>query len=200
LATIPGGNGNSATNYSFAAGRYANAEHEGSFVWGSAPGIVFTATESFAANTFTVRCHGGARFYTAPGTGTGVTLTSGSGMWTTLSDRNAKENLEDVNASEILAKVVAMPVKTWNYKTQADIIRHIGPTAQDFKAAFGVGESDTGITTVDADGVAFAAIQGLVEELRKRDAAIGELKAKNAELSRSIEAINDRLDSLPPVP
>jgi len=188
----------------FAAGRYARAEHDGSFVWGSAPGILATVTESFAENSFTVRCQGGARFYTANGTGAGVSLAGGSGTWTSLSDRNAKENFEQVDATAILAKVAAMPVKTWNYKTQADNIRHIGPTAQDFKSAFGVGESDMGITTVDADGVALAAIQGLVEELKERDREIEELKTKSADIDRlrnELRALREQLQrSMPPAP
>ncbi|MFM7375837.1 MAG: hypothetical protein ACKO39_11895, partial [Chthoniobacterales bacterium] len=98
LATIPGGSGNSATNYSFAGGRNASAEHDGSFVWGSQTGIIYAPTDSFAANTFTVRCQGGARFYTANGTATGVSVAGGSGTWTSLSDRNAKENFKDVKA------------------------------------------------------------------------------------------------------
>lgn len=200
LAAIPGGNGNSATNYSFAAGRYARAEHDGSFVWGSAPGILATVTESFAENSFTVRCQGGARFYTANGTGAGASLAAGSGTWTSLSDRNAKENFDDVSTSEVLAKVAAMPIKTWNYKTQADGIRHIGPTAQDFKSAFGVGESDTGITTVDADGVALAAIQGLVEELKERDKAMAARDEIIEELKAELKAVKERLNLLPPAP
>jgi len=78
-------------------------------------------------------------------------------------------------------------------------------------AAFHLGDYDKGINTLDADGVTFAAIQGLVEELKERDVkhakdlaardqTIEELKAKNKELYRSIEAINNRLDSLPPAP
>jgi len=148
---------------------------------------------SWASETFTVRCEGGARFYTGNGTGTGAVLAAGSGSWTSLSDKHAKENFEEVNASEVLAKVAAMPVKTWNYKTQQDSIRHIGPMAQDFKAAFGVGETDTGITTVDADGVALAAIKGLVEELKARDKKI-------EELSNKLEEVEERLNSLPPAP
>jgi len=143
------------------------------------------------------------RFYTANGTGTGVSLASGSGTWTSLSDRNAKENFEQVDGTAILAKVAAMPVMTWNYKTQKSGIRHIGPMAQDFKKAFGIGETDTGITTVDADGVALAAIQGLVEELKVRDKTIEELKAKSAEvdtLKTKLEAIEQRFNSLPPAP
>ena len=148
-----------------------------------------------------MRATGGVRFITSLAGGSGLTNTTtngvvlnpGSGAWTALSDRNAKENFKDIDASEVLAKVAAMPVKTWNYKTQAAGIRHIGPMAQDFKAAFGVGESDTGITTIDADGVALAAIQGLVEELKERDKAIKELTAK-------LESVELRLNALPPAP
>lgn len=174
-ATVPGGYHGKATN-------------DYSFVWsGDSSG---EDTYSFGDETFTVRCEGGARFYTADGIATGAVLAAGSGTWTVLSDRNAKENFQEVSPSEVLAKVAAMPVRTWNYKTQADAIRHIGPTAQDFKAAFGVGESDTGITTVDADGVALAAIQGLVEELKQRDQALEQLQAR-------IQALESRLQSMP---
>jgi hypothetical protein len=120
-----------------------------------------------------------------------VSLAAGSGTWTSLSDRNAKENFDRVDAKWILTKVAAMPVMTWNYKTQDESIRHIGPTAQDFKKAFGVGESDTGITTVDADGVAFVAIQGLVEELRKRDEKINTM-------ARELDQLKAKVDSLSP--
>jgi hypothetical protein len=199
-ATVGGGAANTASG-SYATvpgGVRAFAANSGAFVWS---GDDSEDTTSFADNTFTVRCEGGARFYTANGTNTYASLASGSGAWTSLSDRNAKENFDDVDASEVLAKVAAMPIKTWNYKTQAESIRHIGPTAQDFKVAFGVGESDTGITTVDADGVALAAIKGLVEELKDRDAKIGELEAKSAEidaLKAKMEAMEERLNSLPP--
>ena len=79
---------------------------------------------------------------------------------------------------------------SWNYKAQGRDIRHFGPMAQDFHAAFGLGESDRTITTVDADGVALAAIQGLNAKLEE------ELKAKNArisELERRLEGIEKRL-------
>ena len=50
-----------------------------------------------------------------------------------------------------MASVAALPLSTWSYKSQDKSVRHLGPMAQDFRAAFGVGENDT-ITTVDADG------------------------------------------------
>ena len=74
------------------------------------------------------------------------------------SDRNAKENFTPVDAREVLNKVLALPVSRWNYK-EDKTQQHLGPMAQDFRAAFGLGPNDTSIATVDADGVALAAIQ-----------------------------------------
>ncbi len=75
--------------------------------------------------------------------------------------------------------------------------------AQDFHAAFALGSDDKTISTLDSDGVMYAAIQGLVEELKDRDKAIEELKARSAEvdtLKAKLEAVEQRLNSLPPAP
>ena len=64
----------------------------------------------------------------------------------------------------MLRKLARVPISTWSYRAQDDSIRHIGPMAQDFYRAFGVGESRRRIDSVDADGVALVAIQGLSAE------------------------------------
>jgi hypothetical protein len=119
--------------------------------------------------------------------------------WINASDRALKENFAPVNAREVLEKVVALPLNTWNYRSQAPTVRHMGPTAQDFKAAFGLGESDTGISSVDADGVALAAIQGLNEKVEvrnaKSEAGIRELKAENAALRARLEQLERLLET-----
>lgn len=97
------------------------------------------------------------------------------------SDRNAKEQFKPVNAREVLDKVAALPITEWQYKTQGDA-RHIGPMAQDFRAAFGVGHDEKHITSVDADGVALAAIQGLNEVVREQRESIENLEARNRDL------------------
>ncbi len=82
----------------------------------------------------------------------------------------------------MLEKVAALPIETWNYKTQDDNIRHIGPMAQDFRAAFGLGEDDKTISTVDPDGVALAAIVGLYALVKDQQAEIADLQARLARL------------------
>jgi trimeric autotransporter adhesin len=83
-----------------------------------------------------------------------------------------------VDGRAVLDAVAAMPISTWNYIAQDESIRHIGPMAQDFYAAFGVGEDDTHITTIDGDGVALAAIQGLNEIVQEKEAHIAALEAR----------------------
>ena len=146
-ATIPGGLNNIATNFAFAAGTGAQAVNQGAFVWADSSGPIFSSTTN---NQFAVRATGGFVFYTSASVG--ATLAAGSGSWTSMSDRHAKENFAPLDPQSVLAKVAALPLSTWNYKAQNPAIRHLGPMAQDFKAAFGLGETDTGITGVDADG------------------------------------------------
>jgi hypothetical protein len=102
-----------------------------------------------------------------------------NGAFVGSSDRNAKENIQPIDPRAVLDKVAALPISEWNYK-QDMAARHVGPMAQDFRAAFGLGHDDKGIATVDADGVALAAIQGLNQKLEEQ------LKAKEARL-RALE-------------
>ena len=183
--TIPGGYGNAVTGpYSFAAGKNATASGFGSFVWSDGN----AATTSTGDHQFVVRCTGGAIFYTANGTSTGVQLASGGGSWSSLSDRNVKEDFAPVDAKQVLEKVAKMPVTTWNYIAQGKTIRHIGPMAQDFYAGFNVGEDERHITTIDEGGVALAAIQGLNMKLQEKDAEIQALKERLEKLERALSS------------
>jgi len=181
FSAIPGGFYNVAAAYSFAAGAYAQATNTYAFFWSDG-----SATTGSTNNySVTMRASGGYQFFTSSGT-VGAYLAAGGGSWTSISDRNAKENFQPVNPRGVLEKVAALPMSTWNYKSQDTSVRHIGPMAQDFKAAFDVGESETGITTIDADGVALAAIQGLNQKLEATRAENAALKQLVAELKQMI--------------
>jgi len=197
-ATVAGGHWNTASGYdafvaggysnvaqgldSFAAGLRARALADGCFVWSDNTALSYLDCNT--NNRWIARASGGVYFYTGSGTSTGAYLAAGSGSWTSLSDRNAKTNLTFVNPRDVLARLVEIPIATWNYKSQDAAIRHIGPMAQDFAAAFGVGESDTGITTVDADGVAFASIQGLHQIVQEKEEQIAALEARLSALEQ----------------
>jgi Chaperone of endosialidase len=132
----------------------------------------------FGANQFLVRAQGGTIFYSHLSLQSGVVLETGAGSWATLSDANTKENFRDLGGDEVLAKLARMPIREWNYKTQDASIRHAGPTAQDFHAAFGLGEDPLRISTVDADGIALRAIQALVHEITTLRERVAQLEAR----------------------
>jgi hypothetical protein len=178
---IPGGGGNVAGSGSFACGVNAGAIHSSSFVWCDGNPISTANTQQFVA-----RASNGFAFHTSPGN-TGCWLFADASAWSPISDSSMKENRQPVDGAELLNRLAAIPVETWNYIEQGDSIRHIGPMAQDFYRAFGVGESDKHISTIDADGVALAAIQALNEELQKQRAENDKLRDQINELCRLIK-------------
>ncbi len=202
FSTIPGGESNSSDGaYSFAAGRRAivKASDQGAMLLADSSNSDFTST---AANEFAVRATGGVRLVTAIDTSgspaSGVWLAPGSGAWSMLSDRASKANVEGVNPRAVLAQLMNVPISTWNYKTQDASVRHIGPMAQDFRT-FGVGEDNTHISTIDENGVALAAIQGLDQIQQEQSQQIAELKNENAALEVRVTALeqNARQGTVP---
>ncbi len=95
-----------------------------------------------------------------------------------ISDQSTKQQFTPVDPAIILHRLAEMPITTWNYKADGKQIRHIGPMAQDFSAAFGVGADNKHIHTVDANGVALAAIQALYQMIQERDGQVAELRAE----------------------
>ncbi len=196
-ATVGGGANNTAAgDYSFVVGRRAknsDATHDGVFLFADSTNADFSST---AANQFRVRSTGGAEFITNSAGTTGVTLSAGGGSWASVSDRNAKQNFSAIDAREILQRVAQMPILKWNYKTQDARVQHIGPMAQDFYAAFNVGEDEKHITTVDADGVSLAAIQGLNQIVNEQNARIDTLEKQNASLEARLTALEQSRGTL----
>lgn len=89
---------------------------------------------------------------------------------------------EPVNGYRVPDEVARLPVGTWRYHWDPPHVRHLGPVAQDWWAAFGVGENDKTICCADANGVALVAIQALHRELSELRE---EVTALRAEASRS---------------
>lgn len=114
---------------------------------------------------------------------------------TLTSDRNMKAGLTPVDRGATLEQITKLPISIWHY-TNSPAVRHIGPMAQDFQAAFGVGEDDKHISVVDGLGVVLAAIQGLHQQVKEKDAAIAVLKQEMSALKQDFAARFEKMEKM----
>jgi len=207
-----------AIGYKASTSTGAGSPRLGTFVFGdrstSTTGDTIHATVTNAAFW---RVSNGFYIWTASNLSSGVTIQSGSGTtspwcsitnamisasncaylssggtWTNSSDRNRKHSFAYVSGEDILAKLRAVPITTWTYNSDADEVRHIGPTAQDFHRAFSLGGSDdTHIATIDADGVALAAAKALDDRTAKLQAKVDAQAAEIAELKAALRELQE---------
>ena len=152
-----------------------------------------TDISSSGSDQFIARASGGVKFFSNAAATSGVKLNPGGGSWSSLSDRKAKENFAPVKPREVLDRLNQMPIQTWNYKSQDAAVRHLGPMAQDFYAAFGLGDDAEHINTVDAQGVALAAVQGLHQLVAEKDAQVAALAQQHAAQQDEITALQAQL-------
>ncbi len=184
-STVPGGSGNQALGtYSVAAGANAVVTHNASFLWCDG----HATCNSQEDRDFIVVASGGIKFYNADGNGGCVLTNPAGGGWACSSDRNLKEHFATLDGEQVLQRVAAMPVTRWNVKGVAGQ-DHIGPVAQDFYSAFGLGVDDLHIASGDLSGVALAAIQGLNAKVVARDAIISEQARELAELRARMDGL-----------
>ncbi len=163
-------------DYSMAFGYRASTNgHSGAKVFGDAS--TTDSIEAVANNEFAVRAAGGFRFRTNATLTTGCDLPAGSGVFSCSSSRTFKENFADVSGEDVLARLRGVPVNTWNYVAEGAQSRHMGPFAEDFFRAFGLGTDEKAIGHLDLAGVSLAAVKAL-------DARTQELQAKSAEVDR----------------
>jgi hypothetical protein len=190
---------------------------QGSFVFGDRSTTdTVRAGVNHSANW---RVSGGFRVFTSSNLSTGVTIQSGSttsnwgqssaviststgamlttgGVWQNASDVNRKHLFENVNGEDVLTRLRGIPIRSWSYRAEDATVRHLGPTSQDFRRAFGLGSDDRSIGTVDADGVALAGVQALEKRTAQQAAEIRDLRQENADLRARLE----RLEALLPAP
>ena len=177
---IPGGYNNLASgNFSFAAGRQARALHNGAFVWADTSPPTFFSTRQ---NQFNVRASGGVHVFSNAVATTGVRLLPGSNAWSIASDRALKEDFHPLDKQQVLAKVQQLSIQNWKLRDEAGNVRHVGPVAQEFQTAFGLGSDERYLHSGDVDGIALVAIQALAEQVEM-------LQQKNMELQRQNTAL-----------
>ncbi len=119
-----------------------------------------------------------------------------SGILSQNSDRDLKTAVKPVDPEEVLERVAALPIGTWSYKAEKEPARHMGPMAQDFAAAFGLGADERRLAPGDVGGVALAAVQALYLKLQRRDAELSALHARNVDLLARLAALESALGNV----
>lgn len=114
---------------------------------------------------------------------------SNAGVWVSTSDRGLKTAFENIDVGDVLRKIVKLPLRRWRFTNEPESVRHLGPTAQDFHAAFGLGDSDRHIGMVDADGVSLAGIQALHELVSRQQTEIEQQRRRIEDLTRRLERL-----------
>ena len=92
------------------------------------------------------------------------------------SDRNTKNHIARIDEADVLDKVSRLPI---SYTTEHGV-RHIGPMAQNFYAAFGR-EDDKHITSSMRTGVALSPIKALHAHVKALDSENAQLRAYQRE-------------------
>ena len=164
---------------------------QGAFAYGDASttGNGDAVVTANADNEFVVRAAGGFRFRTSADLSTGCDLPAGSGVFDCTSSRRLKTGFESIDSEHLLSTLRGLPVTRWSYIAEGTGVRHLGPFAEEFHAAFGLGTNETSIGVLDIAGVGLAAAKALEERTRT-------LVAENAELRRENAAILERLSRL----
>jgi hypothetical protein len=152
-----------------------------------------TANLTLTNSKLAMASDGSTTLYSNSSLTSGVTLPAGGGTWNSVSDRNMKENFVPVDGEEVLLRLRSVPISIWNYKTQSANVRHIGPMAQDFAAAFEVGDDDKHISAIDPDGVALAGVKALDDRTADQQSRIEALEKENAELRKRLDRLEKAL-------
>lgn len=111
----------------------------------------------------------GACLLTVPGAGFRLLVRSNGnatllGTLTEGSHPSGKTARVAVDVAEIARKLQALPIDQYE-RTQDPGVKRVGPMSTDFRAAFGLGEDDTGIATLDLCGILAAGFQHLADRL-----------------------------------
>ncbi len=117
------------------------------------------------------------------------------GVLTENSNRHMKKDFEAIDHQEILEKVEGLELTKWTYKDDG-AVRHLGPMAQDFADAFGLGRDREHIATLDVGGVALAAIKGLSERLESKEQQLEQKDAAIAEMSERLQTLEKLVEKL----
>jgi hypothetical protein len=157
----------------YALGTGASITHNNSILISTDDNTGANPLASAVTKEFAVRATGGVRIFTDNtfADATGVTMAANASAWVAVSSKDTKTAFQPVDKATILDRIKSLDV--FSYKTQSapDGDRHLGVDAIEINAKFAdvftpkkVGNLD-GISNLDMQGLLFAAVQRLAEEI-----------------------------------
>ncbi len=114
------------------------------------------------------------------------------GDFAVISSRAVKQDFRPVDEAEILQRLAELQLGEWSLKADPDS-RHLGPVAEDFHQAFGLGRDPRHLSPADVAGVALAAVRGLQ---RLTDEGSAELARRLADSETEIARLRHDRDEL----
>jgi hypothetical protein len=182
-------------------GRRAVSGHTGSFVYGDLSDA--DTVRSSGNHEATWRTTGGFRIFTNTALTNNCSIAAGGTQWSCTSSRLEKENFAEVDGEDVLRRLRSVPVTSWNGIAEGPQVRHIGPMAQDWHAAFALNDDPLTIHQGDLAGVSLAAVQALdgrterqEERIERQEERIRALEAENALLRAEAAEQRARLERL----
>lgn len=162
---------------------------------------------SSAANRFSAVFPGGFDMCTSLGMGqvctggVGVKLDTGASAWASLSDRNAKKNIVELDEQDelyVLKKLKDLPISTWIYKVSMDgSPNNIGPMAQDFNEVFAkvfkLFSNDKQISENDVAGINLVATKALIKENEALKLRVKQLEEQSKLFEMRLRIIEQKL-------
>jgi hypothetical protein len=180
-STAMGAETRASGHHSTAMGRRSSTQGlSGSFVYGDA--ATDDTVRASLINQATWRTAGGFRIFTNSALTNGCSIAASGTAWSCTSSRLEKENFAEVDGEDVLRRLRAVPVTSWNGIAEGPGVRHIGPMAQDWHAAFGLNDDPLTIHQGDLAGATLAAVQALDGRTERQEERIRALEVENAAL------------------
>lgn len=111
------------------------------------------------------------------------------------SSRSIKHAFEPVGPEEALDKLSRLEVSRWQYRSDGTGAQHIGPTAEDFHQAFGLGKDDKHIAPADVAGVAVLSVQALRHRVVDQAAEIERLRSQGENMAQRLARLEALLEA-----
>jgi hypothetical protein len=181
---------------SAALGVGINAPLDYSLVMSDSNGMDMTAATlaSIGPSSWSAGFTGGFELFTAglPDSATAIAtvLANDDTAWSTVSDRNRKENIRPFVG--VLDRLASLEIYEYNYIGQESGRINRGPMAQDWHQLFPSGKDCRRIETMELDAVVLAGIKELAVEVRDLQGQMSDRRARVAALTKRLGGLPGR--------